>query len=165
MPPTLELHEEPYDGPAGQALVAAVQQEYVARYGGPDETPVTPAEFAPPDGRFLVGYVDAVPVATGGLRRIAPDTAEIKRMFVTADFRGCGFARQVLARLEDLARELGATRVVLETGPRQPEAVRLYETSGYRRLDGFGHYAAEGGLGFEKSLAAGSQVTGSQVTG
>jgi GNAT superfamily N-acetyltransferase len=79
-------------------------------------------------------------------------------MFVLPEFRGHGFARQVLARLEELGRELGATRVVLETGPRQPEAVQLYLTSGYSRLEGFGHYAAEGGLGFEKRLVAQRQV-------
>jgi len=158
VPSTLELREEPYDGPAAQALVDAVQQEYVARYGGPDETPVAPAEFAPPAGRFLVGYVGTRPVATGGLRRIASDTVEIKRMFVAAEFRGQGFARQVLARLEEIALELGATRVVLETGTRQPEAIELYRSSGYTPLEGFGHYAADGGLGFEKLLAADPRV-------
>lgn len=107
MPPTLELREEPYDGPSAQALIEAVQQEYVNRYGGPDETPVSAAEFSAPNGRFLVGYVEGVPAATGALRRIASDTVEIKRMFVAADYRGNGFARQILARLEDLARELG----------------------------------------------------------
>ncbi len=139
----LELREEPYDGPVSQQLVAAVQQEYVSRYGGPDESPVDPTEFARPRGVFVVGYLDREPVATGGLRVVDPDTAEIKRMYVAPHLRGRGLSRVVLARLEELAGEMGVRRVILETGSRQPEAIRLYETSGYERIEGFGHYKCE----------------------
>lgn len=151
MPPEpLDLREEAYDSPVAQTLIAQVQQEYVARYGSPDESPVDPGEFAPPAGLFLVGYVGTTPAATGGLRRLDEETVEIKRMYVVDVFRGRGYARVVLARLEELADSLGARRVVLETGSRQPEAVRLYESTGYERIDGFGHYA-----GHELSLSFG----------
>lgn len=136
----LELREEPYDGPVAEGLIAEVQQDYVVRYGGQDETPVEPAEFAPPRGRFLTGYLDGEPVAIGGLRLVADEVAEVKRMYVVPQARGRGFARVVLGRLEELAREAGATRVVLETGLSQPEAMRLYETSGYELIEPFGHY-------------------------
>lgn len=139
----LDLRDEPYDGPAATSLIAAVQQEYVSRYGGPDETPVDPLEFAPPEGRFVVGYVDRVPIAMGGVRRLEEGVVEIKRMYVDPSCRGRGFSRVVLGRLEDLARELGANRVVLETGEKQPEAMGLYESSGYERIEKFGHYRCE----------------------
>lgn len=138
-----ELREEPYDGPVATGLIAAVQQEYVSRYGGPDESPVNPTEFVPPDGRFIVGYLDGTPVATGGLRRLSTDDIEIKRMYVVPEARGRGLSRIVLARLEELAKEMGAARVILETGSKQPEAISLYETSGYERIEGFGHYKCE----------------------
>lgn len=141
MADTVELRIEPYDGPVAQALIAAVQQEYVARYGGPDDSPVDPAEFAPPYGCFVVAYDGFEAVATGGLRPAVDGAMEIKRMYVRPEWRGRGLARLVLADLEQRARELGATRIVLETGQRQPEAIRLYETSGYVPIDGFGHYA------------------------
>ena len=139
----LELRDEPYDSPVAQQLIEAVQQEYVVRYGSPDTTPVHPREFAPPDGRFVVGYLDTQAVAMGGVRRIANDTVEIKRMYVSPAVRGRGFSRVVLVHLESLACELGATQVRLETGQAQPEAMRLYETSGYERVEGFGHYKCE----------------------
>jgi GNAT superfamily N-acetyltransferase len=148
-----ELREEAYDGPTAQALIAAVQQEYVSRYGGPDESPVEPGEFAPPSGRFVIGYLDNAPVATGGLRRLADDTVEIKRMYVVPAARGHGLSRVMLAKLEELAAQMGATRVILETGSKQPEAVSLYETSGYERIEGFGHYRCEPlSMSFGKSL-------------
>jgi len=152
----LELRDESYDSPVAQQLIAAVQQEYVLRYGSPDATPVDPSEFNRPDGRFVVGYVDAVAVAMGGVRRVDAEAVEIKRMYVAPEFRGRGFSRVVLAHLESLARELGATRVLLETGPMQPEAIRLYETSGYALVEGFGHYQCEpDAVAFGKTLTDG----------
>jgi GNAT superfamily N-acetyltransferase len=150
----LDVREEAYDSPAARQLIDSVQAEYVVRYGGPDEAPVEPAEFAPPEGRFLVGYLDAVPVAMGGVRRIDDEDIEIKRMYVEPQARGRGLARVVLAALEGRARALGGRRVVLETGTRQPEAMRLYETSGYERIDGFGYYA-----GRELSVSYGKQLS------
>lgn len=138
----MEIKEVAYDDPDVVALVDAVQAEYAVRYGGSGDTsPVDSREFGPPHGRFFVGYLDSRPVAMGGLRRHTEDDAvEIKRMYVVPDCRGQGLSRQMLAALEYAARELGATRVVLETGQRQPEAMRLYETAGYERIEGFGYY-------------------------
>jgi GNAT superfamily N-acetyltransferase len=151
----LDLRQEPYDGPVAQQLIEAVQQEYVVRYGEPDTTPVQPNEFAPPVGRFVVGYLDIDAVAMGGVRRIDTDTVEIKRMYVVPEHRGRGLSRVVLAHLESLARDLGASRVLLETGQQQPEAMRLYETSGYERVEGFGHYRCEpGSVSYGKTLTA-----------
>lgn len=140
-PVAIELRDEPYDGPSAQLLIDAVQAEYVVRYGGPDATPVDPAEFAPPLGLFVVAYLDGEPVAMGGLRRHHDAEVEVKRMYVVPAARRHGLARIVLSHLEDRARALGAARVVLETGLKQPEAIRLYETAGYQPIDGFGHYA------------------------
>ena len=130
-----------------QRLIAEVQAEYVVRYGGEDATPLDPAMFEPPRGAFFVAYRDGVPVATGawrlrddveafGTRR----TAEVKRMYVAPAARGLGLARRMLARLEDTAAEVGAAAMILETGTAQPEAMALYESSGYTRIESFGHY-------------------------
>ncbi|MBD0324285.1 MAG: GNAT family N-acetyltransferase [Aldersonia sp.] len=66
---------------------------------------------------------------------------EIKRMFVRAAHRGRGYARAVLAELERTAAAAGHGRAVLETGTRQPEAIRFYEREGYLRVPNFGPYA------------------------
>jgi GNAT superfamily N-acetyltransferase len=133
--------------PDAAPLVEAVQQEYVARYGGRDETPLEPAYFDPPQGAFFVGYLDDRPVATGAWRRRhdvivggSHETAEVKRMYVAPEARGRGLARAMLAHLESTAREAGAEVMVLETGLAQPEAIALYESSGYTLIPGFGFY-------------------------
>jgi GNAT superfamily N-acetyltransferase len=151
----LRLCADPYESATPQRLVAAVQQEYVDRYGGPDDSPVDPAQFRPPDGHFVVGYVDETPVAMGGVRRLGDGSVEIKRMYVVPAARGRGFARAVLSYLEERARELGAERVVLETGHKQPEAIALYESAGYVPIPGFGHYkCAPLAVSYAKQLRA-----------
>ena len=137
----------PFLHPDAQLLVEEVQEEYVRRYGGRDETPLEPTMFDPPRGAFFVGYVDEVPMVTGAWR-LRGDvevfgttaTAEVKRMYVAPAARGRGLARRMLAHLERTAYDAGARAAVLETGIAQPEAIALYESSGYTPVPGFGHY-------------------------
>ena len=137
----------PITHPDAAVLVEEVQGEYVERYGGRDETPIDPTYFEPPRGAFFVGYLEGRPVATGAWRRRtdvlvdgSSSTAEIKRMYVASRARGRGLARAMLAHLEATARASGAEVMVLETGLRQPEAISLYESSGYLPIAGFGFY-------------------------
>ncbi|HWJ67000.1 MAG TPA: GNAT family N-acetyltransferase [Nocardioides sp.] len=143
----LDLRPTGYLHPDAVDLVARVQAEYVERYGSPDEAPVDPTLFDPPEGLFLVGYDDGEPVATGAWRRSPVDAlgggsaVEVKRMFVVAERRGRGFARAVLAELERSAAAAGHEVVVLETGLKQPEAIGLYLSAGYVEIPDFGFYA------------------------
>lgn len=137
----LLIESRAYDDADVIRLVEQVQQEYVVRYGGPDDAAVELDEFVPPRGLFLVGLVDGEPAATGGWRRIDDGVVEIKRMYVAPQARGHGFARRILAELEARAAAAGVARAVLNTGPLQPEAIALYESSGYQRVAAFGHYA------------------------
>lgn len=130
-----------YDDPVVRALEAELQQEYVSRYGGEDETPVDPVQFAPPDGLFLVGFVGTEPVASGGFRRHDDGVAEIKRMYVATGHRRWGYARRLLAELERHAAEAGYGWAVLVTGLAQPEAISLYQSSGYAPVEPFGLHA------------------------
>ncbi|MFL6144361.1 MAG: GNAT family N-acetyltransferase [Labedaea sp.] len=149
----MEIHVVPYDHPDAARMIDEVQQEYVVRYGGPDESAVQPAEFAPPQGLFLVGYLDGAPVTCGGWRAHPDGIAEVKRMYVAPSARGKGLARAMLAELERTARGAGHRKVILETGSKQPEAVALYRSSGYTDVPGFGYYAdAEYSIHLGKSL-------------
>ena len=140
-PRAVRLSAVGYADPVAQHLVERVQQEYVARYGGRDAAVVDPAEFSPPSGVFLVAEVDGRPAGCGGWRSFGDGVAEVKRMFTVAEHRNRGVARAVLAELERTAAAAGIEELVLETGTVQPEAIGLYESSGYRPVDGFGYYA------------------------
>lgn len=134
---TIEIVEEPLDGPGGTALVP----EYVAviRSLYPDWTPdvpprLTPEDVEPPSGRWLVAYLGRQPVGTAALKRLDRHTAEIKRVYVVPEARGAGVARALLARLEEIARSIGYTQLRMDTGPRQPESVALFTSMGYEPI-------------------------------
>lgn len=145
-----------YDHPDAVALIADLQRFYHDRYGAGDDTPVDPAEFAPPRGLFMIGYArpdptaepdgSLSPVACGGWRThdgnpLLRDTdVEIKRMFVVPAKRGRGLSRRLLDALERTARDSGHKRMVLETGIEQPEALNFYRTSGYTAITPFGYH-------------------------
>jgi GNAT superfamily N-acetyltransferase len=145
------LRAVPYDDPVAVDLVARVQQEYVQRYGGPDEAPVDPDEFAPPRGLFLVAEVAGVPAGCGAWRAYPPGGAgavEVKRVYVVPEFRRRGLAQVVVAALEASAAAAGHTSAVLNTGTEQPEAIALYTGRGYLPVPGYGVYAGTPGAVF-----------------
>lgn len=144
------IEPAPFGHPDVLRLVEEVQAVYVARYGGPDETPLDPAMFEPPAGSFFLGYLGGRAVATGAWRRTTAATvpglpsgaaiAEVKRMYVSPTAQRRGLARRMLAHLEATAAATGVRAMVLETGTAQPEAIALYTSAGYQPIAGFGHY-------------------------
>ncbi|MFJ8718025.1 GNAT family N-acetyltransferase [Streptomyces violaceus] len=158
----MHIRRVPFDHPDATKLNDQVQAEYHVRYGdGGDATTMAAADFAPPNGTYLIAYDEYdSPVASGGWRtQDANDEgnldgdAEIKRMYVVDGMRGRGLARRILAALEEDARAAGRTRMVLETGTKQPEAIALYTSSGYESCGKFGYYRHyESSRCFAKSL-------------
>ncbi|WP_328494617.1 GNAT family N-acetyltransferase [Streptomyces sp. NBC_00414] len=145
----MDIRRVTFDHPDAVKLNDEVQGEYAVRYGDEgDVTPLDPSMFEPPLGLYLIAYDDRDrPVATGGWRTqdknddgYSDGDAELKRMFVIEEARGNGLARRILGALEADARAAGRTRMVLETGNKQPEAIALYASSGYEPCVKFGHY-------------------------
>ena len=89
----------------------------------------------------LIAYNDQKPIGCGCFRKFSDNTIEVKRMFVEPAYRGQGVATQILSGLETWAKENGFTRAILETGRKQPEAIHLYERSGYAITINYGPYA------------------------
>ena len=137
----VRLRALPYDDPVAQDLIERVQLEYVARYGGRDEAAVDPAEFLPPQGLFLAAEVDGEPVGSGAWRAMGGGVAEIKRVYVAPALRRRGLAQLIVDALERSAAQAGFRSVVLNSGARQPEALRLYEQLGYGPVPPYGVYA------------------------
>jgi GNAT superfamily N-acetyltransferase len=133
---------ESYGSEVAQALVGALAEELRGRYDGQDGSGSEPpaSDFDPPNGTFLILYEGDRPVACGGVSHYEETTAEIRRMYVVPSDRGRGLSRRVLSDLESAAVQLGYSAIRLETGRRQPEAIRLYESSGYEPIDRFGPY-------------------------
>ncbi len=137
------------------ALISQLSAELARRYDHVDDGSghFRPEEVAGPRSAFLIGRLDGRPVACGAVRPLEGDVGEVKRVYVEPQVRGRGYARRLLAALEEAARRNGYTALRLETGNRQPEAIRLYESAGYRRIEPFGIYVgSRRSVCFEKRL-------------
>jgi GNAT superfamily N-acetyltransferase len=130
------IRHEDAAGAASRALFAEYMDLVRERLGDAfvptEEIFATEDDFDGAGAAWLVVYDGDAAVACGGLRRLAPGVAEIKRMFVTASARGRGHARALLAELERLAAQDGCERVRLYTTEVLSEARALYSASGYR---------------------------------
>lgn len=101
----------------------------------------------------VMAYKGEVAVGCGAIKEFGDDAMEVKRMYVEPSRRGAGIGGQLLAELEKWTKELGHRKCVLETGKRQPEAIRLYEKCGYVRIPNYGQYIGmENSVCFEKWL-------------
>lgn len=89
----------------------------------------------------VVAYENGEPVGCGAFKKYDSETVEIKRMFVRPADRGRGLGVEILTELENWAKESGYKFAVLETGKKQPEAIRLYQKSGYELIPNYGQYA------------------------
>ena len=135
------LREIELDTPEARPLLEGLEAEYAARYGENDElSAYDDEEFAPPGGVFFLVEENGLAIAGGGLRRLTKQTGEIKRMWTAEHVRRRGHASRVLAALERAAAARAYTRITLETGTEQPEAVRFYAAAGYHRIASYGRY-------------------------
>ena len=84
-----------------------------------------------PLARLWIAEIDGEPVGIGGLRPLAADEAEIKRMYVRPSSRGLGAGRAILQRLIDDARALEYKTVCLDSARFMHEAHALYRRFGF----------------------------------
>lgn len=128
--------------PEAQALIHALNAELTERYPEPGATHfrLDPEEVAEGKGAFLLVSRSGVPIGCGAIRRIEERTGELKRMYVRPEDRGRGIGGLLLDSLEAEARALGLSRLVLETGTRQQEALALYQRAGFSDIAPFDEY-------------------------
>ena len=134
------IHTRPDDA-LSLPVLRDLEREYDARYGNLFGEPASAeinrypvSTFSAPEGTFLLLVREGTAIAAGAFMRVDDEVIEFKRMWTHADHRGHGLALLVLDELEAEASRRGARKVVLSTGPRQPEAVALYRKAGYTPL-------------------------------
>jgi GNAT superfamily N-acetyltransferase len=125
-------------------LIERLSRELASRYEediDEGKGAFAPSDMDAPVAAFVVARLDGEPVGCGAIRPWdEPGVAEVKRMFVEPDMRRHGISKQILLKLEEAARSFGYTALKLETGTRQPEAIALYEKTGYKHCDCWGKY-------------------------
>ncbi|MFJ8861761.1 GNAT family N-acetyltransferase [Streptomyces sp. NPDC102451] len=139
-----------WDHPDALALRNRMDAELRPRYAPFDAQRAGRRPGPPTAGEIAVtwlAYEDGRPLATASLRlltqRDIESLYEVKRVYVHDEHRGRGLARAALDAVESSARALGVTRLSLQTGKLQPEAMGLYERQGWHRIPCYPPYDAD----------------------
>lgn len=127
------------DDPQFQQLVKALDIDLKIRDG---EDNIFYAQFNKIDAikHAVVAYEQDEPVGCGAVKQYTPSTMEVKRMYVPPTKRKLGIASSILKELENWCREMGYEKCILETGKKQPEAIKLYQKNGYVIIVNYGQY-------------------------
>jgi putative acetyltransferase len=121
-------------------LVKLLDADLEGRYGELQKN-FTPLNQLNASMNIVLAYDGPTAVACGALRAMEEaGTVEVKRMFVLQGWRGKGISKKILNELEKWAAEQGFATLRLETAKNQPEAIGLYESSGYERSEAYGPY-------------------------
>jgi GNAT superfamily N-acetyltransferase len=130
-----------------QRLISQLNSDLYSRYPEPGALifSLDTADIVDGVGALLMAELDGEPVGCGAFRVMddQPGAAEIKRMYVTLSGRGKKIGSALLAELERTAAAVGARRFALETGPRQPEALRIFEAAGYVVCEPWGEFVGK----------------------
>jgi GNAT superfamily N-acetyltransferase len=137
--PVVIARERP-DAPDVAPLVIELEDHLATRYPAESRHGFSVERLVTEGVDFFVLREDGVPAACGGILLVGDEYGEVKRMYVRPAWRGRGFGRLVLERLEAHARQRGIALLRLETGIRQVEAIGLYEGMGFARCAPFGPY-------------------------
>jgi putative acetyltransferase len=154
-PSDISIRAERFDSSDARKLIAALDASLGELY--PPEQRFGPnlkaEQLDEGRGNFFVAREGERAIGCGAVRLLDSATAEAKRMYVEPGYRGMGIGARVLAAIEAAARELGARRLVLETGVYQDAAISLYHSAGFQKIDCWGEYAASPtSVCFEKTL-------------
>jgi len=111
-----------------------------------------PGEYAAPRGRLLVARVGTAAVGCVGVRPLAPDVCEMKRLYVRSGHRGTGAGRALAEAAIAAGRALGYARMRLDTVPSMRAARALYAALGFREIPPYRHNPIAGTAFMELDL-------------
>lgn len=110
-------HSAIHDAEAAERVVAAIPEPYVE-----------------PRGVLWVAWEGGEALGCVALQELAPDIAELKRMYVRPESRGRGVARRLTEHAIAVATARGYSRLRLGTLPHMHAAQQLYGSLGFRRV-------------------------------
>ena len=137
--PVVLAAERP-DAPDARALIDELEAHLASFYPRESRHGYSVDKLLARGVAFFVLRAEEVPAACGGIELFGAEYGELKRMYVRPQFRGRGFAKQMLDRLSGHARDHRVNLLRLETGIHQMEAIGLYERAGFVRVPPFGDY-------------------------
>lgn len=134
---------EPADDAAVAMVIRTVMPEFGASGDGfaikDPEVDWMHRAYSDPRSTYLVVERDGRVLGGGGVAQLAggdAGTCELRKMYFLPELRGLGAGAALMARCLEAARGFGYRQCYIETLTGMDAAMRLYERSGFRRIDG-----------------------------
>lgn len=89
----------------------------------------------------IIAYDGDKAAGCASFKKYDDECAEVKRVFICAEYRGRGISKKLMENLENAARNKGFTYLVLESGEPLVAAMKLYRSLGYYVIPNYGQYA------------------------
>ena len=142
-------------------LVAELFKEYAAQIGHDlafqnfnEELQKIESHYSPPGGSIFIAYnEEGTPVGCFGIRKLDSSICELKRTYLKKEFRGLGIGNLLLRKAIEVARELGYQKMRLDTLPTMDSAIKLYEKTGFYKIEPYRFNPIEGALYYEFKLS------------
>lgn len=120
--------------------------------GFDEELANLPGEYAPPKGYLLLAEYEGQLAGCVALKQLEDPICEMKRLYVRPEFRGLGIGRALAEAVIAQARNIGYTRMRLDTAPSMEAARTLYRSLGFRQIGPYRYNPIEGAIFMELEL-------------
>ena len=112
-----------------------------------------PKGYEPPDGIYLVAYVDNQAAGTVALKRLEDGICEMKRLFIRPKYQGLGLGRKLAEKVILEAKKLRYTKMRLDNSRSvMSKAVMLYKSLGFYEIEPYNKNFVADALFMEKIL-------------
>jgi GNAT superfamily N-acetyltransferase len=109
-----------------------------------EEVKNLPGKYAPPEGAFLLAFIDGQLAGCVALRKNLDKICEMKRLYVRKDFRKHKIGLLLVKAVIEEAKKLGYDKLRLDTLPTMQAAQRIYEEFGFQDIEPYIYHPMEG---------------------
>jgi ribosomal protein S18 acetylase RimI-like enzyme len=109
-------------------------------------------QYNKPRGALILAYSGKIAVGCAGIRELDKQTAELKRMYVSTEYRGCRIGLKLLEQCINIAKKLNYSKIRLDTLPNMTQAQNLYYASGFYEIPSYRFNPIKGTVYMEKKL-------------